>query len=164
MPNVICTFLYCNIDFFQSCFQSLKCLNIFKTLCSKIQSKEGRGQGWRKETRVTLFNKSKSQNKGRIIGAVHKSSAFHNYAVSRTSPVLRAVSVHKSQSRLSLSDFHYCQRLFYLVSSRQLLQSDTGVHHFALDILTHRSSPDALSLAADFAEPRPRRHTLIYVI
>ncbi len=158
MPNVICTFLYCNIDFFSVLLPKLEMFeNIFKTLCSKIQSKEGREQR-------TLFNKSKSQNKGRIIGAVHKGSAFHNYAVSRTSPVLRAVSVHKSQSHLSLSDFHYCQRLFYLVSSRQLLQSDTGVHHFALDILTHRSSPDALSLAADFAEPRPPRHTLIYVI
>ncbi len=39
-------------------------------------------------------------------------------------------------------------------SPRQLLQSDTGVPHFALDPLTYRCLL-SLSPAADFAEPRP---------
>ncbi len=47
---------------------------------------------------------------------------------------------------------------FYPVSPRQLLRSDTGVPHFALDPLTHRCLL-SLSPAADFAEPRPPRHT-----
>ncbi len=42
-------------------------------------------------------------------------------------------------------------------SPRQLLQSDTGVPHFALDPLTYRRLL-SLSPAADFAEPRPPRH------
>ncbi len=42
----------------------------------------------------------------------------------------------------------------YPVSPRQLLQSDTGVPHFALDPLTYRCLL-SLSPAADFAEPRP---------
>ncbi len=45
----------------------------------------------------------------------------------------------------------------YPVSPRQLLQSDTGVSHFALDPLTYRCLL-SLSPAADFAEPRPPRH------
>ncbi len=54
-------------------------------------------------------------------------------------------------------------RWLYLVSPRQLLQSDTGVPHFALDPLTYRCllSP---SPAADFAEPRPPRHNLLYIL
>ncbi len=43
---------------------------------------------------------------------------------------------------------------FYPVSPRQLLQSDTGVPHFALDPLTYRCLL-SVSPAADFAEPRP---------
>ncbi len=49
-------------------------------------------------------------------------------------------------------------RWLYRVSPRQLLQSDTGVPHFALDPLTYRCLL-SLSPAADFAEPRPPRHT-----
>ncbi len=65
-------------------------------------------------------------------------------------------SVCTSLCPVSLSDFHDCQFLFYLVSSYQFLQSDTSVHHFALDLLTARLS--MLSPAADFAEPRPPHH------
>jgi len=45
----------------------------------------------------------------------------------------------------------------FIWSPRQLLQSDTGVPHFALDPLTYRCLL-SLSPAADFAEPRPPRH------
>ncbi len=50
-----------------------------------------------------------------------------------------------------------CSTVAFIWSPRQLLQSDTGVPHFALDPLTYRCllSP---SPAADFAEPRPPRH------
>ncbi len=48
----------------------------------------------------------------------------------------------------------------FIRSPRQLLQSDTGDPHFALDPLTYRCLL-SLSPAADFAEPRPPRHTHI---
>ncbi len=47
----------------------------------------------------------------------------------------------------------------FIRSPRQLLQSDTGDPHFALDPLTYRCLL-SLSPAADFAEPRPPRHTV----
>ncbi len=46
----------------------------------------------------------------------------------------------------------------FIRSPRQLLQSDTGDPHFALDPLTYRCLL-SLSPAADFAEPRPPRHS-----
>ncbi len=60
----------------------------------------------------------------------------------------------ESSLRLSLNS---CSTVAFIWSPRQLLQSDTGVPHFALDPLTYRCllSP---SPAADFAEPRPPRH------
>ncbi len=48
--------------------------------------------------------------------------------------------------------------VFYPVSPRQLLQSDTGVPHFALDPLTLRCLL-SLSPTADFPEPRPPHHS-----
>ncbi len=60
----------------------------------------------------------------------------------------------ESSLRLSLeSPLHGC----FIWSPRQLLQSETGVPHFALDPLTY-SCLLSLSPAADFAEPRPPRH------
>ncbi len=53
-----------------------------------------------------------------------------------------------------------CSTVAFIWSPRQLLQSDTGVPHFALDPLTYRCLL-SLSPAADFAEPRPPRHTHI---
>ncbi len=55
-----------------------------------------------------------------------------------------------------------CSTVAFIWSPRQLLQSDTGVPHFALDPLTYRCllSP---SPAADFAEPRPPRHKYITI-
>ncbi len=50
-----------------------------------------------------------------------------------------------------------CSTVAFIWSPRQLLQSDTGVPHFALDPLTYRCLL-SLSPAADFAEPRPPRH------
>ncbi len=50
----------------------------------------------------------------------------------------------------------------FIRSPRQLLQSDTGDPHFALDPLTYRCLL-SLSPAADFAEPRPPRHKFILV-
>ncbi len=75
--------------------------------------------------------------------------------------------------RLFLSDSS-CARVFtpslslncrstaaFIRSPRQLLQSDTGDPHFALDPLTYRCLL-SLSPAADFPEPRPPRH--IYIL
>ncbi len=65
---------------------------------------------------------------------------------------------HAPESSLRLSPRIPAPRWLYLISPCQLLQSDTGVPHFALDPLTYRCllSP---SPAADFAEPRPPRHS-----
>ncbi len=76
--------------------------------------------------------------------------------------------------RLFLSDSS-CARVFtpslslncrstaaFIRSPRQLLQSDTGDPHFALDPLTYRCLL-SLSPAADFAEPRPPRHSHLIV-
>ncbi len=81
-----------------------------------------------------------------------------------------------SQHSFRLSPSHRpCARVFtpslsmnsrsmvaFIRSPRQLLQSNTGVPHFALDPLTYRCLL-SLSPAADFAEPRPPRHTHIRV-
>ncbi len=64
------------------------------------------------------------------------------------------------ESSLRLSLRVPTPRWLYWVSPRQLLQSDTGVPHFALDPLTYRCLL-SLSPAADFAEPRPPRHTYL---
>ncbi len=61
------------------------------------------------------------------------------------------------ESSLRLSPRVPTPRWLYWVSPRQLLQSDTGVPHFALDPLTYRCLL-SLSPAADFAEPRPPCH------
>ncbi len=61
------------------------------------------------------------------------------------------------ESSLRLSPRVPTPQWLYWVSPRQLLQSDTGVPHFALDPLTYRCLL-SLSPAADFAEPRPPRH------
>ncbi len=56
-----------------------------------------------------------------------------------------------------------CSTVAFIWSPRQLLQSDTGVPHFALDPLTYRCLL-SLSPAADFAEPRPPRHIPFFLI
>ncbi len=67
------------------------------------------------------------------------------------------ITDHAPESPLRLSPRVPAPRWLYWVSPRQLLQSDTGVPHFALDPLTYRCLL-SLSPAADFAEPRPPRH------
>ncbi len=85
---------------------------------------------------------------------------------------LRGCLRDHSQHSFRLSPAHRpCARVFtpslslncrstaaFIRSPRQLLQSDTGDPHFALDPLTYRCLL-SLSPAADFAEPRPPRHT-----
>ncbi len=61
------------------------------------------------------------------------------------------------ESSLRLSQWTPVSTVAFIWSPRQLLQSDTGVPHFALDPLTYRCLL-SLSPAADFAEPRPPRH------
>ncbi len=67
------------------------------------------------------------------------------------------ITDHAPESPLPFSPRVPAPRWLYWVSPRQLLQSDTGVPHFALDPLTYRCLL-SLSPAADFAEPRPPRH------
>ncbi len=67
---------------------------------------------------------------------------------------------HAPESSLRLSPRIPAPRMLYLVSPHQLLQSETGVPHFAIDPLTYRCLL-SLSPAADFAEPRPPRHNYI---
>ncbi len=63
------------------------------------------------------------------------------------------------ESSLCLSPRVPTPRWLYWVSPRQLLQSDTGVPHFALDPLTYRCLL-SLSPAADFAAtPPPPPHS-----
>ncbi len=68
-----------------------------------------------------------------------------------------SLTARAPESSLRLSPRIPAPRMLYLVSPRQLLQSETGVPHFALDPLTYRCLL-SLSPAADFAEPRPPRH------
>ncbi len=71
-----------------------------------------------------------------------------------------SLTARAPESSLCLSQRVPTPRWLYWVSPRQLLQSDTGVPHFALDPLTYRCLL-SLSPAADFAEPRPPRHNHI---
>ncbi len=68
-----------------------------------------------------------------------------------------SITDHAPESPLRLSPRVPAPRWLYWVSPRLLLQSDTGVPHFALDPLTYRCFL-SLSPATDFAEPRPPRH------
>ncbi len=127
------------------------------TSCNKVRRKEGSGQGWLVKTQVFLLTQINSHRCALRVTWPHRLS--------------QCLSDHSLYSfRLSLS-YSLCARVFtpslslnscstvaFIWSPRQLLQSDTGVPHFALDPLTYRCllSP---SPAADFAEPRLPRHT-----
>ncbi len=76
----------------------------------------------------------------------HGCLRYHSLCSFRLSPV------HAPESPVPLSLLHILQ-WFLSGLSTQLLQSDTGVPHFALDPLTHRC---LLSLSP--AEPCPPRH------
>ncbi len=128
----------------------------FGNQCNQVRRKEGSGQGWLVKTQVFLLTQINS----------------HRCALRVTWPhqLSQCLSDHSLYSfRLSLS-YSSCARVFipslsmnsrstvaFIRSPRQLLQSDTGDPHFALDPLTYCCLL-SLSPAADFAEPRPPRH------
>ncbi len=100
--------------------------------CNKVRRKEGSGQGWLVKTQVFLFKTDKLTQ-------------------------VRTLR-HPETSTLSfVSMIALSSTAAFIRSPRQLLQSDTGDPHFALDPLTYRCLL-SLSPAADFAEPRPPRH------
>ncbi len=122
-----------------------------KQNCNKVRKKEGSGQGWPVKTRVIYWtDKLKHVRTLRLLGTS---------TLSVVSVFVLAVPItdHAPESTLRLSPRVPAPRWLYWVSPRQLLQSDTGVPHFALDPLTYRCLL-SLSPAADFAEPRPPRH------
>ncbi len=96
--------------------------------------------------------------------ALCASSVHQLSRLSQRSRSVFVLAVSLSQSmRPSLHSVSFrtpVPRWLYPVSPRQLLQSDTGVPHFALDPLTYRCLL-SLSPAADFAEPRPPHHNMV---
>ncbi len=73
------------------------------------------------------------------------------------------ITDHAPESPLRLSPRVPAPRWLYWVSPCQLLQSDTGFPHFALDPLTYRCLL-SLSPAADFAEPCPPCHSILVIV
>ncbi len=125
--------------------------------CNNVRKKEGSGQGWLVKTRVIYCKQINLNRCALCTSSVHQLSRLSQcslsvfvLAVSRTQTM--RPSLHSVSLRIPAS------RWLYLVSPCQLLQSDTGVPHFALDPLTYRCLL-SLSPAADFAEPRPPRHS-----
>ncbi len=117
--------------------------------------KEGSGQGWLVETRVILLLFSINLN--RCASSVHQLSRLSQRSLSAFVLAVSLVTDHAPESPLRLS-LNSRSTVAFIRSPCQLLQSDTGVPHFALDPLTYRRLL-SLSPAADFAEPRPPRHT-----
>ncbi len=117
--------------------------------------KEGSGQGWLGKTRVKFIQikqlRALKTSTLLVVSAITLSIRFGCLPLTDRAP----------ESSLRLSPRVPTPRWLYWVSPRQLLQSDTGVPHFALDPLTYRCLL-SLSPAADFAEPRPPRHTYLY--
>ncbi len=123
------------------------------TRCNKVRTKEGSGQGWLVETRVIycFLDKLKQVRTLRVLGTPTLS------VVSAITLCVRSgcLSRHRPCARVSTpSLMNSRSTVAFIRSPRQLLQSDTGVPHFALDPLTYRCLL-SLSPAADFAEPRP---------
>ncbi len=131
-------------------FINVKLQRLYKSHCSKVRMKEGSGQGWLVETRVILLLFLINLNRCALSRLSQRSLSAFVLAVS-------LVTDHAPESPLRLSLNSY-STVAFIRSPRQLLQSDTGVPHFALDPLTYRCLL-SLSPAADFAEPRPPRHT-----
>ncbi len=88
--------------------------------------------------------------------SVHQLSRLSQRSLSAFVLAVSLVTDHAPESPLRLSQNSH-STVAFIRSPRQLLQSDTGVPHFALDPLTYRRLL-SLSPAADFAEPRPPRH------
>ncbi len=129
----------------------------FRHHCSNVRMKEGSGQGWLVETRVILFLFSINLNRCALcVSSVHQLSRLSQRSLSAFVLAVSLVTDHAPESPLRLS-LNSRSTVAFIRSPRQLLQSDTGVPHFALDPLTYRRLL-SLSPAADFAEPRPPRH------
>ncbi len=128
--------------------------------CSNVRMKEGSGPGWLVETRdwlVILLPFSINLNRCALCtSSVHQLSRLSQRSLSAFVLAVSLITDHAPESPLRLSLNSRSTVTF--IRSRQLLQSDTGVPHFALDPLTYRRLL-SLSPAADFAEPRPPRHT-----
>ncbi len=123
--------------------------------------KEGSGQGWLVETRVILLLFSINLNRCALCASsVHQLSRLSQRSLSAFVLAVSLVTDHAPESPLRLS-LNSRSTVAFIRSPRQLLQSDTGVPHFALDPLTYRRLL-SLSPAADFAEPRPPRHTVFH--
>ncbi len=129
------------------------------TSVTMFVKKEGSGQGWLGKTRVKFIQINlnscaplRALKNINSLGCSPRSLSAFVSAVSRSQTV-------RPSSSLRLSPRVLTPRWLYWVSPRQLLQSDTGVPHFALDPLTYRCLL-SLSPAADFAEPRPPRHSV----
>ncbi len=90
--------------------------------------------------------------------SVHQLSRLSQRSLSAFVLAVSLVTDHAPESPLRLS-MNSRSTVAFIRSPRQLLQSDTGVPHFALDPLTYRCLL-SLSPAADFAEPRPPRHSI----
>ncbi len=135
-------------------FINVKLQRLYKSHCSKVRMKEGSGQGWLVETRVILLLFLINLNRCALCASsVHQLSRLSQRSLSAFVQAVSLVTDHVPESPLRLS-----LNSRSTVSPRQLLQSDTGVPHFALDPLTYRCLL-SLSPAADFTEPRPPRHT-----
>ncbi len=125
--------------------------------CSKVRTKEGSGHGWLVETRVILLLFSINLNRCALCASsVHQLSRLSQGSLSAFVLAVSLVTDHAPESPLRLS-LNSRSTVAFIRFPRQLLQSDTGVPHFALDPLTYRCLL-SLSPAADFAEPRPPRH------
>ncbi len=132
----------------------------FGNQCNKVRRKEGSGQGWLVKTQVFLLTQINSHRCALCVTWTHQLSPLSQRSLSVFVP---AVSLsYSSCARVFTPSLSMNSRstVAFIRSPRQLLQSDTGDPHFALDPLTYRCLL-SLSPAADFAEPRPPRHTLL---
>ncbi len=131
----------------------------FRHQCNKVRRKEGSGQGWLVKTQVCLF-KTDKLTQVRTLRHPETSTLSFVSAITlciRSDCFSLTARALESSLRLPLN----CRSTAaFIRSPRQLLQSDTGDPHFALDPLTYRCLL-SLSPAADFAEPRPPRHRYI---
>ncbi len=130
----------------------------FRHQCNKVRRKEGSGQGWLVKTQVCLF-KTDKLTQVRTLRHPETSTLSFVSAITlciRSDCFSLTARALESSLRLSLNCHSTAA---FIRSPRQLLQSDTGDPHFALDPLTYRCLL-SLSPAADFAEPRPPRHSV----
>ncbi len=109
----------------------------FGNQCNKVRRKEGSGQGWLVKTQVFLF-KTDKLTQVRTLRHPETSTLSFVSAITlciRSDCFSLTARAPESSLRLSLN----CRSTAaFIRSPRQLLQSDTGDPHFALDPLTYR--------------------------